>query len=206
MPYRRRLVLHCRVVTAGSPPVFGAGGPATASHGSTIRKLQKEKFTRAPGWGGRVFNSGGAGQSTGNSGYQRLEKRLSGKCCRLQNGWRAVGGQLNARGTERPAEGGRGPLCPPSNEVDTAVWLDPPPLQKGSIDGTPIILLRLTTPAAPGVTRARNSAKNEIGIFGISASRGFRKIIICYIFGGKKKDNFQLSKIFGVVGIRFHNK
>ena len=56
----------------------------------------------------------GSFQSTGNSGYQRLEKRLSSGCCRLQNGWRAVGGQLNARGTELTGtrKGGRGPPLP----------------------------------------------------------------------------------------------
>ena len=38
------------------------------------------------------------------------------------------------------------------------------------------------------MTQAQKSAKNENGIFGISASRGLRKVIICHIFGEKKID------------------
>ena len=68
--------------------------------------------------------------------------------------------------------------------VDTALWLDRTP-PKGSIDGPPKILRRLT-PRAPEVTRTQNSAKNENGIFGISASKGFRKAIICHVFGQEK--------------------
>ena len=57
------------------------------------------------------------------------------------------------------------------------------PPQKGSIDGPRKILRRLT-PRVLEVARTRNSAKkNENGIFGISASRGLRKLIICHVFG-----------------------
>ena len=73
--------------------------------------------------------------------------------------------------------------------VSTALRLEPPP-QKGSIDGSPKILPRLTS-RAPEVTRTR---KNENGIFGISASRGFREVFICHGFGGKEIDYFQCSK------------
>ena len=58
-----------------------------------------------------------------------------------------------------------------------------PPPKKGPIDGIPKIL-----PRASDVTQTQKSAKNENGIFGISASRGFRKVIICQIFGEKKVD------------------
>ena len=37
--------------------------------------------------------------------------------------------------------------------------------------------------------------KIENGIFGISVSRGFRKVIICHIFG-EKIDQFKCSKKF----------
>ena len=59
----------------------------------------------------------------------------------------------------------------------------PPPRKKGSLDGPPKILPRLT----PGPRRwpgPEIRQKNENGIFGISASRGFRKFIICHAFGG----------------------
>ena len=37
-----------------------------------------------------------------------------------------------------------------------------------------------TDPRAPGVTRGPGDPN---GIFGIRASRGFRKVIICHVFG-----------------------
>ena len=56
------------------------------------------------------------------------------------------------------------------------------------------------------MTRTPNSAQNENGIFGISASRGFRKIIICHTFGETKFCSFSmLKKLFGAVGTRVHN-
>ena len=71
------------------------------------------------------------------------------------------------------------------------LWLAPP--QKGSIDGPPESPTE-TEPRAPEVTRTQNSAKNENGIFGISASRRFRKFTICCVFG--EKNHFPCSKIF----------
>ena len=78
--------------------------------------------------------------------------------------------------------------------VDTALWPDPPLKKKGSIDAPPPpkVLPRLT----PGRRRSpgpKIRAKNENGIFGISASRGFRKVIICHIFGEKRIADFQCS-------------
>ena len=57
----------------------------------------------------------------------------------------------------------------------------PPPQKKGSIDGPQNPTE--TDHQAPEVARTRKWAKNENGIFGISASRGFRKVIICHVFG-----------------------
>ena len=58
-------------------------------------------------------------------------------------------------------------------------------LKKGAQwTGPPKILMRLT-PWAPEVTQTQKSAKNENGISGISASRGFRKINICYLLREK---------------------
>ena len=39
-----------------------------------------------------------------------------------------------------------------------------------------------TDPRASDVTQTQQWAKNENGLFGISASRGFTKVIICHIF------------------------
>ena len=76
--------------------------------------------------------------------------------------------------------GERGLLYPEGGGVDRALWLDPPHSpKKGSIEGP-----TETDPRAPGVTRAQKMAKkNEDGILGISTSRGFRKVIICHVFG-----------------------
>ena len=51
-------------------------------------------------------------------------------------------------------------------------------------------------PRASEVTQTQKSAKNENGIFGISALRGFRKVIICHTFGEKKMTIFRAQKIF----------
>ena len=66
--------------------------------------------------------------------------------------------------------------------VNRAPWLDPPPegAQRDPQNPTE------TDPRASEVTQTQKSAKNENGIFGISASRGFRKVIICHVFGEKK--------------------
>ena len=63
----------------------------------------------------------------------------------------------------------------------------------GGVDTTPQRRAQLigpsnpmqTDPGAPEVTWTRNSAKNDYGIFGNSASRRFRKFIICHVFGEK---------------------
>ena len=78
----------------------------------------------------------------------------------------------------------------PGGEVDTALWLAPPP-PWGSIHGPQNPTK--TDPRAAEVTRTQKpkigtkigKKNNENGIFGISASRGFRKIIICHVFGEK---------------------
>ena len=91
------------------------------------------------------------------------------------------------RGTDRQAEqegqawagfqrrgGGGGPYGP----------LARPPShpKKGSTDGPPKTPTE-TDPGAPEVTRTQNSAKNDNGNWGISASREFRKVITCHVFG-----------------------
>ena len=87
---------------------------------------------------------------------------------------RATGGAFNSGG-------GRG--------FDTAPGQTPP--KKGSID-TPPQNLTETDSWAPEVIRTHKSAKNENGVFGISASRGFRKVIMCHGFGGGGEvDHFQ---------------
>ena len=70
--------------------------------------------------------------------------------------------------------------------VNTALWLEetpPDPPKKTQLTPPPNPIE--TDPPAPEVTWTQNSAKNRNGIFGISALRGFRKIIICDVFGGK---------------------
>ena len=76
--------------------------------------------------------------------------------------------------------------------VDRAFWLGTPP-KKSSIDRPPQNPTE-ADPRAPEVIQTRNSAKNENGIFGISASRGFRKIIICHVVGGGKNWPFSMVK------------
>ena len=80
--------------------------------------------------------------------------------------------------------------------VDRAPWLDPPFPQKGLNCRDPQNPTKID-PLASEVTQAPKSAKNENGIFGISASRGPRKIIICHTFGEKKLTIFNAQKIFG---------
>ena len=46
------------------------------------------------------------------------------------------------------------------------------------------------------MTQTQKSGKKENGIFGISASRGFRKVIICHIFAEKKSTKFNAQKQF----------
>ena len=78
--------------------------------------------------------------------------------------------------------------------VDIGLWLDPP--EKGLIDAPPKPRPR-RTPRAPEVTRTQNSAKSQNGFFGISASRGVRKVILCDVFGWKKKlTSFNAQKNF----------
>ena len=55
----------------------------------------------------------------------------------------------------------------------------PPLPPNGSMDGTK------TDRQAPDQTRSQNSAEHENCIFGISAARGFMKVIICHVFGEK---------------------
>ena len=55
---------------------------------------------------------------------------------------------------------------------------------------------RETDPRASEVTQTQKSAKNENAIFGISASRGFTKVIILPWIWRKKIDQFQCSKNF----------
>ena len=72
----------------------------------------------------------------------------------------------------------------------------PPPKKKGSIDGTPKILMRLTL-GSQRWPRPKIPKKNENGIFGISASRGLTKYITCHVFGWWGGiDHFQWSKKF----------
>ena len=64
-----------------------------------------------------------------------------------------------------------------------------------------------TDPRAPELTWTPNSAKNENGIFAISASRRFRKVIACHVFGGEKIAYFQRTKKkFAAFGATVHNK
>ena len=48
----------------------------------------------------------------------------------------------------------------------------------------------------PEVTRTKISAKSANGIFGISVSRGSRKIIICHVFGQENLPSSVLRKFF----------
>ena len=53
-----------------------------------------------------------------------------------------------------------GGLSTSGRRVDTALWLDPPPPPKGSIDAPPQNLTE-TDPRAPEVTWTENSAKKK---------------------------------------------
>ena len=81
--------------------------------------------------------------------------------------------------------------------VDTALWLDPLPPKKGSLTGPPKTYR--DDPQAPEVTRTQNSAKNENGLFGISASRGFRKIIFAQ--GGRSVQILHPSRVRKLLGV-----
>ena len=67
----------------------------------------------------------------------------------------------------------------------------PPPQKKGAPQNP-----TETDPQASEVTRTQKLAKNENRIFGISASKGCRKVIICHTFSEKKFDPFSWSKNF----------
>ena len=70
----------------------------------------------------------------------------------------------------------------------------PPPPPQGPIDGPPQNATE-TDPRTPEVIRTQNSAKNENGIFGISASAGSgNSSFAMYLV--KKIDHFQCSKKF----------
>ena len=87
-----------------------------------------------------------------------------------------LGLRLGGRG------GGGGAIEPPG-------WTPP---EKAQLAGPPNP--NETHPQALVETPTQKSAKNENGIFGISASRGFRKIIICHVFGDKNVDLFYAQK------------
>ena len=70
-----------------------------------------------------------------------------------------------------------GELSTGLGRVDTVLWVDPPLSSKGLNRSRPQILPRLT-PRAPEVTQTQNSAKNERGIFGISALGGSEKSVL----------------------------
>ena len=65
---------------------------------------------------------------------------------------------------------------------DRALWLNPPPPPKRGQLTDPQNPTE-TDPRASEVTQTQKTAKNENGIFGISASKGFRKVITCHVFG-----------------------
>ena len=79
--------------------------------------------------------------------------------------------------------------------VDTAPWRDPPPPKKGAqLTGPPNPTK--TDPRAPELTQTQKTAKKWKWIFGISASRGFRKVIICRAFGEKNLTITNAQKNF----------
>ena len=98
-----------------------------------------------------------------------------------------------------PTQTGRGlrwgnRACNWRRGVDRAPWLDPPlPPERAQLTGP--LNPTETDFRASQVTQTQISAKNENGIFGISALRGLRKVIICHIFGEKKLTNFNAQKI-----------
>ena len=66
--------------------------------------------------------------------------------------------------------------------VDRAPWLAPPPKKKAAHLTGP----RDSPPGLGGDPDPKNRLKNKNGIFGISALRGFRKLITCLGSGEKK--------------------
>ena len=79
--------------------------------------------------------------------------------------------------------------------VDRALWPDPPSPKRAQLTEDPQNPTE-SDPRALEVTRIPKSAKKGNGIFGISTSRGFRRVIICHIFGEKKSTNFSAQKSF----------
>ena len=65
--------------------------------------------------------------------------------------------------------------------VDTALWLPYPPPERAQLTGPPKSYRDCARD--PEVTQTQDSAKNENGIFGISASRGFSHHLP-WIWGG----------------------
>ena len=123
----------------------------------------------------------------------------AGQCISGGGGGLSSPGGGGRGGWHKVVSGGRG-------GVDTALWLDPPRQpQKGSIDAPPPPPppnAIETDPRDPEVTRTPDSAKRENGIVGISASRGFIKVIFCHVFSEK-----TMVKKFcgGAFGARVHS-
>ena len=69
------------------------------------------------------------------------------------------------------------------------------PKKQGSIDRPPQNPTE-ADPWAAEVTRTQNSAKNGNGILGISASGGFREVIICHVSGERNLTIFNAQKTF----------
>ena len=84
---------------------------------------------------------------------------------------------------------------------DTVLWLDSSRKTRAQL--TAPQGPTETDPWAPEVPRTPNSANNENGKFGVIASRGFRKDIICHVYVNVF-DHFQCSK--KTFGARVHNK
>ena len=70
----------------------------------------------------------------------------------------------------------------------------PPPPQKKRAQLTGPPKSYRDGPRAPEVTQTQKSGKRENGIFGISTSRGFRKVIICHVLGVKNLTIFNAQK------------
>ena len=107
----------------------------------------------------------------------------------------AQGARGQGRATRPQDQGQAGFQLGGGGGGDRAPWLDPPPhKKKGSIDGTCEILPRLT-PGPRRRPRPKNRQKMKMGFFGISASRGFRKNVICHvIWGGKTLTTVNAQK------------